>query len=103
MSEFTSGNVPGIGTQVESGETQVWWAGRHGQALIATRKITLAAASEDSGNTPATTLRGGNVLALADASGKALPYDPDANDGRQIAMGVLEKHQDMLVGGVATD
>ena len=103
MSEFTSGNVPGVGTQIESGETQVWWAGRHGQDLIATRKIALAAASVDDGNTPTSTLRGGIVLALADATGKAQPYDPDANDGRQIAMGVLEKHQGMLVNGTATD
>lgn len=67
------------------------------------QKLTIDSATVDSGNTPTTTLRGGNVLALADSSGKALIYDPDANDGRQIAMGILEKYQDMLVGGTATD
>ena len=103
MSEFTSGNVPGVGTQQDSESTQVWWAGRHGQDLIATKKITIESATVDSGNTPTTTLRGGNVLALADSTGKALTYKGDANDGRQIAMGILEKHQDMLVGGTATD
>src|SRR4051812_40933296 len=103
MSEFTSGNVPGVGTQQDSESTQVWWAGRHGQDLIATKKITIDSAAADSGNTPTTTLRGGNVLALADSTGKALTYKGDANDGRQIAMGILEKHQDMLVGGTATD
>ena len=41
MSEFTSGNVPGMGTQIEGKDSQVWWSGRHGQDLIATRKITL--------------------------------------------------------------
>jgi hypothetical protein len=103
MSEFTSGNVPGVGTQQDSESAQVWWAGRHGQDLIATKKITIESATVDSGNTPTTTLRGGNVLALADSTGKALTYKGDANDGRQIAMGILEKHQDMLVGGTATD
>ncbi|MCE9525466.1 MAG: hypothetical protein K8R36_05380 [Planctomycetales bacterium] len=103
MSEFTTGNVPGVGTQQDAAETQVWWAGRAGQDLIATKKVTLDSTAVDSGNTPTTTLRGGNVLALADSSGKALTYDPDGNDGRQIAMGILEKHQDMLVGGSATD
>jgi hypothetical protein len=103
MSEFTSGNVPGIGTQQDSEASQVWWAGRHGQDLIATKKITIDSATVDSGNTPTTTLRGGNVMALADSTGKALTYDPDANDGRQIAMGILEKHQGMLVDGTATD
>jgi hypothetical protein len=43
------------------------------------------------------------VLAIADTSGKANTYSPDANDGRQIAVGILEHFQDMLVNGVATD
>lgn len=103
MSEFTSGNVPGPGTAVEGSASQVWWAGRQGQNLIATRRITLDSTSVDSGNTPTTTLRGGNVLALLDSTGKAHPYDPDANDGKQIALGVLENYQDMLVNGTATD
>lgn len=103
MSEFTSGNVPGVGTQQDAEDTQVWWAGRHGQDLIATKKITLDSTAADSGNTPPTTLRGGNVMALVDSTGKALTYDPDANDGRQIAMGILEKHQSMLVDGAAAD
>ena len=103
MSEFTSGNVPGVGTQQDAADTQVWWAGRHGQDLIATKKVTIDSTAVDSGNTPTTTLRGGNVMALVDATGKALTYDPDANDGRQIAMGILEKHQSMLVDGMASD
>lgn len=103
MSEFTTGNVPGVGTQQDAEDTQVWWAGRHGQDLIATKKITLDSTAADSGNTPTTTLRGGNVMALVDSTGKALTYDPDANDGRQIAIGILEKHQSMLVDGTAAD
>jgi hypothetical protein len=103
MSDFTSGNVPGLATKTEAEEAQVTWAGRYGQDLVATRRVTLDAAAVDSGNSPTTTLRGGNVLALVDASGKAHTYDPDANDGRQMAVGIIEHYQNMLVDGVAAD
>jgi hypothetical protein len=103
MSDFTTGNAPGFQTALEAHEAEVLWSGRRGQDLVATKKITLDSTASDSGNTPATTIRGGNVLSLADATGKAHLYAPDANDGRQIAIGILEHHQDMLVGGVATD
>jgi len=48
-------------------------------------------------------VRGGNLLAIADSTGKANLYSADANDGLQIAVGILEHHQDMLVNGTATD
>ncbi len=103
MSEFTSGNTPGFAAQTESEEAQVWFSGRSGQNLIATKNVTLDSTNADSGNTPTSTLRAGNVLALDDATGKAFLYDPDANNGRQNAIGVLEKHQDLLVDGVSAD
>jgi hypothetical protein len=103
MSQFTSGNAPGFQPYVEGEDSQVWWSGRGGQTLIATRRITLDKSNTDSGNSPTSTLAGGNILAIEDASGHAYLYDPDANDGRQVAMGVLEKPQDMLFEGVAAD
>lgn len=103
MSHFTTGNAPGFQAAIEAAEAEVTWSGRKGQDLVATRKITLASGAADSGNTPSTTLRGGILLANVDSSGQANTYSPDANDGRQIAIGILEKHQDMLEGGVATD
>ena len=103
MSEFTSGNVPGVQTKRESGESQVWWSGRNGQNLLATRGVTLDGSATDAGNSPTTTLRGGQVIAVQDATGKGLPYKADANDGRQLALGILEKQQNLLVDGVATD
>ena len=104
MSEYTTGNAPGFQTAaVEAAESEVLWSGRNGQNQVATKKITLISSAVDSGNTPQTTLRGGNLLAIADSSGKANTYSPDANDGRQIAVGILEHHQDMLVSGTATD
>jgi hypothetical protein len=103
MTDFSAGNVPGFQASVQARAAQVLWSGRRGQDLVATRPITLDKDSTDPGHTPATTLRGGCVLALADATGKAAPYVPDANDGRQIAVGILEQDQDMLVAGVPTD
>src|SRR5437868_15292343 len=103
MSEYTTGNGAGCQAAVEAQESEVLWSGRKGQDQVATKKITLVSSASDSGNTPATTIRGGNVLGIADATGKANLYSPDANDGRQIAVGILEHNQDMLVAGTATD
>src|SRR3954452_1694587 len=103
MSEYTTGNAPGMAAAIDAAETEVLWSGRKGQDLAATKKITLDGSATDSGNTPTTTIRGGKVLGLVDSSGKAGVYTPDANDGRQIAVGILEHAQDMIVGGVGTD
>lgn len=103
MSEFTSGNAPGFQAAIEAEESQVIWSGRQGQDLVATRQVVIGSATVDSGNSPTTTLRGGNLLAIVDSTGKVDTYSPDANDGRQIAVGILEHYQDMLQAGVATD
>jgi hypothetical protein len=103
MSEYTTGNAPGFQAVVEAQESEVLWSGRKGQDQVATKKITLVSSASDSGNTPATTIRGGNLLGMADSTGKADLYSPDANDGRQIAVGILEHNQDMLVAGTAAD
>ncbi len=103
MSDFTTGNAPGFQAASEAAESEVAWSGRAGQDLIATKKITIESTAVDSGNSPTSTLRGGNVLAVVAATGKVNTYSPDANDGRQIAVGILEKAQSTLVGGVATD
>jgi hypothetical protein len=103
MSEFTQGNTPGFQPQVEGDDANVLWVGRHGQDLAATRKATIVSTAVDTGNAPQTTLRGGNLLAIVDGTGKANTYSPDATDGRQIAVGILEHHQDMLVAGTPTD
>ncbi len=103
MSQFTTGNVPGFEVAVESEQAQISWSGRNGQDQIVTQRAIIDDATVDGGNTPDTTLRAGVVLAYRDSDGKVAIYDPDANDGTQIPVGVLEQHQDMLVGGVATD
>ena len=84
MSEFASGNVPGIQSKVEADDVQVWWAGRSGQDLIATKKILLDGSNTDSGNSPASTVRGGNIVALDDASGNAYRLPPLAPFDRTL-------------------
>jgi hypothetical protein len=103
MSEYTPGNAPGFQAAIEAQEAEILWSGRKGQDLAATKKVALLSSAIDSGNTPTTTLRGGNLLGIVDSSGKLNTYSPDATDGRQIAVGILEHAQDMLVNGVATD
>ena len=103
MSDFTTNNQPGFHTQRSSDEKQVWWSGRGGQTLIATRQVTIGSTSQDSGSTPVTTLRAGLVMGLNSSTGKAYPYDPDAIDGTQIPFGILERAVNMLVDGTATD
>jgi hypothetical protein len=103
MSEYSTGNAPGFQTPLDAQESEILWSGRRGQDLAATRKITLINSAVDSGNAPSTTLRGGILLAIVDSSGKVNTYSPDATDGRQIAVGILEHAQDMLVAGTPTD
>lgn len=103
MSQFNTGNAPGFAAAVESEQAQISWSGRQGQDQIVTQRALIYSASTDEDNSPSTTLRGGLVLAIRDTDGKVTTYTPDANDGSQIAVGVLEQHQDMLVNGVPTE
>lgn len=103
MSSFTTGNQPGFQPRRFSSHQQVTWSGRAGQDQIATMPVTIDASSTVPGNTPETTLPAGTILARSQVTGKLHPYVPDANDGRQVPLGILERSQDMLVDGVPTD
>ncbi len=103
MSDFNPHQPPGFQPRRTATEKQIWWSGRGGQNQIATRQVTIAATAVDTTNTPTTTLRAGLVLALNSSTGKAHAYDPTANDGTQVALGVLERPVEMLVDGVATE
>ncbi len=80
------GNVPGIGSTVETYEAAPTWA-RHSLLVWAPGMISSAAI--DSGNTPTTTLRPGLVLGKITASALWTNYSPTATDGSQVAQGVL--------------
>ncbi len=103
MSQFTTGNAPGFAAAIESEQSQITWSGRHGQDQVVTQRAVIDSGSVDVGNNPTSTLRAGLVVAYRDSDGKVTTYAPDATDGSQIAVGVLEQHQDMLVSGVAAD
>jgi hypothetical protein len=103
MTQFTTGNAPGVGAAVESEQKQITWSGRHGQDQVVTQRAVIHSSTVDADNTPTTTLRAGLVLAIRDSDSKVAAYDPDANDGTQIAVGVLDQHQDMLVNGTAAE
>ena len=94
---MAKGSVPGFTAIIETEEVQVWYAGLDGQNLVAQKKATILSTETDTGNTGSTaTLRGGLVMAVLDSGGKAVLYDPDANDGSQCAVGILSRHLDMF-------
>ncbi len=98
-------SVPGLTARIDTEEINVFWSG-HGnqQHLQATWKGMMQSAQVDSGNTPTTTLRGGQVVALEEGSTQDLyVYDQDAVDGTQGAVGYLDFAQNMLVDGTAAD
>src|SRR5436190_2173824 len=102
MSGSLSSMIPGLGEAEFSSDPNVVWSGRQSQTLVATRPVMLDSTCVDSGNTPTTTLRAGNLIAIDDATGRGFIYDPDATDGKQVVLGVLEKSVEMLTYGVAT-
>ena len=100
---FSAGNAPGMRTALESEESQVFWAVSHKDGLVGEQRIGIDSTAVDAGNTPTTTLRGGNLMALKDSDSNAYVYNTDANDGTQGVAGVLGNAQDMLQEGAATD
>lgn len=101
---FSTGNAPGFTTALESEEVQILRTGPNGQDQASTAPVIVLSSSVDSGNTPTTTLRGGQVMGYVTASGKVQPYGaPSTDDGRDQVVGLLPQHLDMLQQGTATD
>jgi hypothetical protein len=103
MSQGQAGSQPGFSPRLFAEEKQVWWSGRGGQNLLATRQVTIASTATDATASPTTTLRAGTILALRSSDNKAVVYNPAADDGSQFPFGILERAIDMLVDGVATE
>lgn len=101
-----SGSLPGQRTEIESVESQEWWAGQNFDGIwLQSSDIAILSSTTDTGNTDrTTTLRGGNILARIAATGLYTIYDPDklAGTGEQTPITVLKGAQDMLDDGVAT-
>lgn len=99
---FTDGNAPGFSGLTESEESQVWWSGPGNNHQLSQQRVNILAGQVDSGNVPTSTLRGGNVMATEDGTLNAYIYDTDGAGGTQCAVGILEKHQNMLVDNTST-
>ena len=99
MSQFSKSNTPGFQAAIQSEESQVWWSGRSGQNLIATSQVKIDAANVDSGNSPTTTLRGGNLLALDDDTGCGdLAMTPDGGT-LYAGMWQVRRYPDFFTSG----
>lgn len=96
-------NNPGFTAIKESYEAAVVFTGDNGEKHLVKQFVTLGSAAVDSGNSPTTTLRKGNIVALKTSDSKYYVYDPDATDGTQNAKGVLLDNVDMLQDGTAVD
>lgn len=64
----------------------------------ALRSITIAADAEDTDNDPVTTLRKGLAMGIKTSTGLAYPYDPDATDGTQHCVGILNGNTNLIQG-----
>ena len=84
--------TPGAQSSLTGGASQVAW----GAVETLTVPVQFDSTATDSGNTPTTTLRGGNIIAIETASNEAYVCDVDANDGRQIPVGVLRDYLSTL-------
>lgn len=71
------------------------WTGRKDSTtdkandFVAWRSITIADDATDAGNDPVTTFRRGCAMGIKTSTNRAYAYDPDATDGTQYCIGVL--------------
>lgn len=90
------GNLPGMGTVVESFEAAFTWGPYPPRYWLG---AYIASTATDVGNSPASTLRMGLVMGKIFATGQWTNYSATATDGSQIAAGVLSQNlrlQDVL-------
>jgi hypothetical protein len=92
------GNVPGMGTVIETFEQAITWGPAWG---LRWWNAYINANAVDPGNNPTWKLRPGLVMGIITATGQWTNYSPTASDGSQIAIGVLAyglRMQDVLSG-----
>ena len=100
-------NPAGFTLLRESEEVELLAAGDGGESGASTHAsrqfAKIASTNTDSGNTPTSTIRGGNLLATKTSDGAEYVYSAAATDGTQNIVGVLPKHVNMLRNGAAAD
>ena len=87
---------PGFSALKETEESALFGSGPDSNHRKLLKRIKIKSTSTDSNNTPTTTLRGGQIIAMKTSDGLNYPYSAGANDGTQVAVGVLPKHVSML-------
>lgn len=104
---FSSDNKPGVRTALESEEADIFFSGPFGNLAQVNSygNTPIKSSVTDSGNTPTTTLRAGNLLAKKTSDGLLYAYGANANDGTQDLTlgGVLKRYTDMLEAGAVVD
>lgn len=83
-------SIPGFSTLRETEEVELFSTGPDNNHSRFTAKGDIASAVVDAGNTPTTTLRGGNIVALR-SDGSVRLYDSDATNGDQKVVGILSR------------
>ena len=91
-----SESLPGFSAIIETEEAQLWASGPDNNHKRFLRRMTIKSTVTDSGNSPTSTLRAGNLISVKDSDGLGYKYSATATDGTQNVNGVLEKHLSML-------
>ena len=99
---FTQQLQPGFQVGIESDEVAPFRGGRNGETQITQVPYTISSGATDAGNTPTTTLRGGNIMQLNSPLTELLPYTTASAMAGARILGVLPRHTNMLDMNVAT-
>ena len=93
MSSQGGWGVPGMGSLVQTYETEILWGGDESKGLCLFGNCVYSGASRDAGNTPTTILRAGNLFGTVSSTGEREEWDATATDGTQDLSGILPNEQ----------
>lgn len=97
------GEPPGFTSNIQTEECEIRASVEGGNNPIIAFMGNIDSSVTDPGNIPTTTIRGGTILGKKASDGKLYPYDPDATDGTQNPVGILDKAISMMIEGIAED
>jgi hypothetical protein len=89
MSSTGGFGVAGQGALVETTEAEILWGGDAAKGMAIWKSALIDGATRDASSTPTTLLQPGLVLAQLDADSKFTDYDPNAEDGSEVAVAIL--------------
>jgi hypothetical protein len=89
MSSQGGFGIPGVAAIDRTTEAEILWGGDASKGLAVWKSGVIEGATRDAGATPTTILRPGLVLGQLDADSNYTDYDPDAEDGSEVATAIL--------------